>query len=537
MNSSSKHTRRSASALPAWARLREKASELVNADPQLLSKGPDRHLRMSKRIGKVFIDFSRQVVDEEVMKLLVQLAEDASLSDLVRAQFKGEMSNVTENRAALHMAFRSEPPVVPDPFHLTATTQQRKMKRIFLDVRNGTLKGATGRPFRHIVNIGIGGSYLGPALVADALGDPTIDLQFLVETGVRERNHILASVELDSTLFLIVSKSFQTEETLRNATACKQLLASQVGELKSALHFVAVTSNREAALAFGVPEDLILEIPPWVGGRFSVWSSVGLAASIAIGNAQYGEFLTGARKVDQHVLDAPPTENIPFLMALLAIWNSNFLAADSHVVLNYDTRLGLLLPYIQQLEMESNGKTALVGGGISEVPTAQVLWGGVETRSQHSFHQLLHQGSRTFSADLIGVVGQPDSSQQSSQWTLAQLIAQASLFFTGYGDSSISDHKRITGKHGTSILLLDQLDAEALGTLLALYEHKVACLGYLWGVNSFDQWGVEHGKALANRLESAFVGLDQTLNLNPLDRALLHAIIGISSARNRQGCP
>lgn len=521
-----------ASTLPTWARLTEKAREMDASDPHLLSRLPNRHPRMSKRIGKVFLDFSRQLVDEEVMQLLVQLAEDASLSDSIQAQFRGETMNVTEKRAALHMAFRSQPPVVPDSFHQTAAAQQRKMEQILRGVRQGILKGATGLPFRHVVNIGIGGSHLGSALVANALGDSSIDVQFLVETGAAERNHVLAGIDLNSTLFVVVSKSFRTEETLRNATACKDLLAQRIGESEAAQHFVAATSNREAAMAFGLPEGLILEIPPWVGGRFSIWSSGGLAAAIAIGQAQYRDFLAGAKRVDQHALEAPPTENIPILMALLAIWNTNFLAAESHAVLNYDTRLELLMPYLQQMEMESNGKTALTDGRPSEVQTAPILWGGVETSSQHSFHQLLHQGSRNFSADLIGVVEQPDGSQQNSQWTLAQLIAQASLFFNGYGDSSIPDYKRIAGRHGASILLLDQLDAEALGTLLALYEHKVSCLGYLWGVNSYDQWGVEHGKTLACRVEQAFAEPDHAEGLNPLDSALLHAIIGESSPSN-----
>ncbi|MCE2436456.1 MAG: glucose-6-phosphate isomerase [Pseudomonadales bacterium] len=515
----------------AWTRLQERARTLMRDDSDALSLDSSRLDWMSGSLGRVWIDFSRQAVDDSTLARLVDLAREARLGQRIRSQFRGDHVNLSEDRAALHMACRGAWPEMPDAVRCQARASQERMLDVVEAVRDGKLRGSNGKPFRHVVNLGIGGSHLGPALVVDALGDQTLDVRFLVERNAHLVRQTLQSLDLAATLFVVNSKSFRTEETLENAKVCRQILQEHVGRNSVAQHFWAVTTNADAARTFGIAESKLLAMPDWVGGRFSVWSAFGITAAMALGTAGFKKFLEGGSLVDEHLLCTDLERNIPVLMALFALWNCSFLICATHAVRTYEPRLSMFVPFLQQLEMESNGKTALQSGGRTEVATGQIVWGGAETAGQHSFHQLLHQGSSAVSVDIVSVLNRPEVSREEQVWGLSQMLANASLLFHGHTDSSRPMFEQVAGGRSASLVLLEELDPTALGTLIALYEHKVACLGFLWGTNPFDQWGVEHGKTLAKRYRASLQEGVAPADVAPLDAATVRAIIQRASRR------
>lgn len=454
----------------AWTQLTAQAEswrtvhlrELFGADAQ-------RGAQFSVEAAGVRYDYSRQRLGAITLRLLSHLAEERGLAEWREALLSGKVVNSTENRAAWHTALRASSP----PKEVADTLA--RMRRLANAARSGA--------FRRVVNLGTGGSDLGPRLLADALGDKTLDVRFAANVDPHDLQRALAGAEPEETLFVIASKTFTTQETMSNAQAAKRW---------GGRHFYAVSSNVELARKFGATE--VLPMCDWVGGRFSVWSAVGFAAMCALGVDAFDEFLAGGRDVDEHFAHAPLEKNIPVLMALIGVWNTNFLGAATHAVLPYSNALRLLPSYLQQLEMESNGKRIDRRGQVVEYATAPVLWGAEGTVSQHSFHQLLHQGTQVVPCDFIDLGLERNLS--------ANARAQADALAFGTDDAKLPPHRQYPGNRPSSMLTLDGLSPRNVGRLIALYEHKVFVQGVLWNIDSFDQWGVELGKEMANKILS-----------------------------------
>ncbi|MFY9314549.1 MAG: glucose-6-phosphate isomerase, partial [Burkholderiales bacterium] len=411
----------------------------------------------------VRLDYARQLAGALTLRLLAQLAAERGFEEWRRALYAGEKINTTEDRAVAHMALRSGG---LDSRLLELSRSMREQKR-----------------YQRVVNLGTGGSDLGPRLLADAFGDAALDVRFVANVDPLELERALAGAEADSTLLVVVSKTFSTPETISNATAARRLGFENL---------IAVTANPRAAEQFGASE--ILTIPESVGGRYSVWSAAGFAGLLAIGAEAFAELLAGAREIDEHFLHEPLTGNVPAMMGLLGVWNVNFLGLHAHAVLPYAHRLRLLPAYLQQLEMESNGKGVDRAGNAIGYATCPVLFGAEGTNAQHAFMQLLHQGPRAVAADFI------DASV--SETLSANVRAQADALAYGTGDADLPAHRRQPGCRPSSILKFASFTPRDLGRLLAIYEHKVFTQGVLWNINSFDQWGVELGKQLARQILS-----------------------------------
>jgi glucose-6-phosphate isomerase len=400
------------------------------------------------------------------LRLLAHLAAERGFPEWRQALLSGAEVNSTEKRAARHAALRAGESA---PREVKETLE--RMRRLVGELRSK-------KPYRRVVSLGAGGSDLGPRLLADALGDRALDVRFAASADPRELARALEGAEPASTLVVVVSKTFTTQETMANAAAARQW---------GARTFFAVTANPHKAAAFGAAE--VLPMWDWVGGRFSVWSAVGFAAACAMGFDAFLELLEGARDIDRHFAEAPLEKNVPALMALIGVWNANFLGAPSHAVLAYSNALRLLPAYLQQLEMESNGKRVDRQGRVVDYATAPVVWGGEGTPSQHSFHQLLHQGTHAVPADFIDVA--------EDRVLSAHLRAQADALAHGTDDPKLPAHRQYPGNRPSSILFFEKATPRNLGRLLALYEHKVFTQGVIWNVNSFDQFGVELGKDMA----------------------------------------
>jgi glucose-6-phosphate isomerase len=427
-----------------------------------------RGIQLAAEGPGVRYDYSRQRMGAMTLRLLARLAAERGFAEWRAALLTGKPINNTENRPAWHTALRASNP----PAEVRETLE--RTKALAARVRS------EGR-YKRIVNLGTGGSDLGPRLLADALGDGTLDVRFAANIDPKDLERALDGADPASTLFVIASKTFTTQETMANAAAAKRWGGKA---------FVAVTSNVEAAKKFGV--DQVFPMWDWVGGRFSVWSAVGFSAMCAIGPDAFDEFLKGGHEIDRHFAEAPPEKNIPVLMALVGVWNTNFLGAPTHAVLPYSNALRLLPSYLQQLEMESNGKRVDREGRDIAYATAPVLWGAEGTVSQHSFHQLLHQGTQAVPCDFIELGLERNLS--------ANCRAQADALAFGTDDPALPPYRQYPGNRPSSILGFEKLDARTVGRLIALYEHKVFTQGVIWNINSFDQWGVELGKELANRI-------------------------------------
>jgi glucose-6-phosphate isomerase len=419
-------------------------------------------------------DYSFQRAGGMTLRLLANLAAERGLPAWRDALLCGQPVNNTEKRAALHSALRAGDSA-PDEVKQVL----QKMKALVTSLRKG-------KKYTRIVNLGTGGSDLGPRLVADALSDDELDVRFAANVDPKDLERALEGADPATTLFVVVSKTFTTQETMSNAEAAKKWL----GARDTSKHFIAISANRDLAKTFGAFETLPMW--DWVGGRFSVWSAAGFSAACAIGFENFEAFLAGGRDIDLHFSTAEPEKNIPVLMALIGVWNTNFLGAATHAVLPYSNALRLLPAYLQQLEMESNGKRVDRQGRELHYASAPVLWGAEGTVGQHSFHQLLHQGTQMIPADFIDV--------SSNEILSANLSAQAEALAFGTTDPELPPHKQYPGNRPSSTLQLEKLDARTLGRLIALYEHKVFVQGVIWNINSFDQWGVELGKELAKKI-------------------------------------
>jgi glucose-6-phosphate isomerase len=447
---------------PAWKKLEAHADTWRAARlAELLAGDPGRARQMVAAAPGVQLDYSRQRAGVLTLRLLAQLAAERGFEDWRAALFSGGKINTTEGRAVTHTGLRNEGAALD---FIDAAEKIRSEKR-----------------YSRVVNLGTGGSDLGPRLLADAFGDGKLDVRFVANIDPVELERALEDAAPDTTLVVVVSKTFTTQETMSNAAAARRLGYG---------NFAAVTANAAEAKRFGA--GLILPMPESVGGRYSVWSAVGFSAACALGAGAFGEFLAGGREMDEHFLDSPLEQNVPALMALLGVWNVNFLGLGAHAVLPYAHRLRLLPAYLQQLEMESNGKGVDRAGRDVGYATCPVIFGAEGTPSQHAFMQLLHQGPQAAAADFI------DGSV--SEALSANALAQADALAYGTDDAALPPHQRHPGNRPSSILKFRSFTPTDLGRLLALYEHKVFTQGVLWNINSFDQWGVELGKQLANRI-------------------------------------
>jgi glucose-6-phosphate isomerase len=418
-------------------------------------------------------DYSRQRLDAMTLRLLARLAAERGFAEWREALLSGKPVNNTESRAAWHTALRA-----PDaPAEVLQTLN--RMKKLASELRGA-------KRYKRIVNLGTGGSDLGPRLLADALHDGTLEVRFAANVDPKDLERALEGADPASTLFVVASKTFTTQETMSNAAAAKRWL----GKTNTKEHFVAVTSNTELARSFGA--DQIFPMWDWVGGRFSVCSAVGFSAMCAIGAHAFDEFLKGAHEIDRHFAETPLEKNIPVLMALIGVWNTNFLGAATHAVLPYSSALRLFPSYLQQLEMESNGKRVDRENRALGYSTAPVVWGAEGTVSQHSFHQLLHQGTQVVPCDFIELGLEQNLS--------ANCRAQADALAFGTDDPKLPPYRQYPGNRPSSMLIFEALTPGSLGKLIALYEHKVFTQGVVWNINSFDQWGVELGKELANKI-------------------------------------
>ena len=486
--------------LDAWTTLDKLAQSMDSAAAESLG-GPQLSC------GDVHVDFARQQVNPEVLTALTALCEQAGLAAAVKEQFSGARINTSEDRPVLHSALRAPFDARPAA---VASLIEEELERVFAfaaAVRSGQWRGYTGKTIRSLVHIGIGGSHLGPELAHTALATPAdpFEVRFLANLDGQAACDALQGLDPETTLCIIVSKSFTTLETKRNADLVRSWFIERTGNLDAiAKHFVAVTTNLAAAAEFGIPKDNLFAMWDWVGGRYSLWSAVGMPLLLSWGEVAFNDMLAGAYELDQHLQTQPFAENLPVLMAAIGIWNYNFLGAQSLAVLSWERRLRLLPDYLQQLEMESNGKSVDLDGKPLTYPTMPVLWGGEECNGQHAFHQMLHQGNRAFAADLIATVAPEHPHHDQHAWQLASLLGQAEAL--ELGEAHEDPNRVVAGKRPTTTILLDSLTPRSLGTLLALYEQKVFCQGVLWNINSFDQWGVEIGKRLAGGIHPALVG-------------------------------
>jgi glucose-6-phosphate isomerase len=465
----------SPAACPAWKKLEAHAGTWRAARlADVLAGDPARGRQLLATAPGVQLDFSRQRAGSLTLRLLAQLAAERGFEEWRAALFSGQALNSTENRAATHTAQRAGESAPNEVRDLLS-----RMNELATRIR-------TEKKFKRVINLGTGGSDLGPRLLADAFGDGALDVRFVANVDPVELERALAGADPASTLAIVVSKSFTTQETMANAAAVRRWGCKS---------FYAITENLKEAEQFGAAETL--PMAETVGGRYSVWSAVGFSAVCALGINPFREFLAGGKEIDEHFLDTPLEQNVPALMALLGAWNVNFLGIDALAVLPYAHRLRLLPAYLQQLEMESNGKSVDREGRPVDYATCPVMFGAEGTPAQHAFMQLLHQGPRAIAADFI------DAS--AGETLSANVLAQADALAYGIADAALPPHRRHPGNRPSSILKFRSFSARDLGRLLAIYEHKVFTQGVLWNINSFDQWGVELGKQLANRIMKGII--------------------------------
>ncbi len=494
---------------------------------ELFAKDPQRFQNFSASLGDLVLDYSKNLIEVADLKLLHDLAKVAEVEKWRDRLFAGEHINSTEDRAVLHMALRAKGGAFEDQgVDVLAGIRavQERMRAFAEQVRDGTWRGATGKPIRRIINIGIGGSDLGPKMVTAALRPyrhPRLDMHFVSNVDLAHLDGALKGAEADETLFIIASKTFTTQETMANAMSAKAWFQERIPDPKAvAKHFVAVSTNAKAVAAFGIDTANMFEFWDWVGGRYSLWSSIGLPILLSVGWENFRALLDGAADMDQHFRTAPIPENLPVILALLGVWYIDFWDAQSHAVLPYAQDLELLPSYLQQLDMESNGKSVARNGQPVEMPTAPVVWGEPGTNGQHAFHQLLHQGTPLVPSDFI-VVAKGETAlgakptQEHQNLLVANALAQTQALMLGRTAAEVEAEMKQAGADAATIvrvlpfrvfsgnrpsttMLIPALTPWHLGALIALYEHKIFVQGVIWGINSFDQWGVELGKKLAN---------------------------------------
>ncbi|MGQ0662841.1 MAG: glucose-6-phosphate isomerase [Pseudomonadota bacterium] len=517
---------------PAWRALAAHRRAIAGLHMRdLFAADPGRFRRFSLRFEDLLLDYSKNRITADTMTLLYELARTAGVKEWTERMFRGEGINSTEDRPALHIALRNrgQAPILVEGVDVMGRINAVLAKmRAFTDrVRAGALRGYTGKPIAAVVNLGVGGSDLGPRMVCEALShlrQPGLDVHFVSNVDGRHIGATLARLDPATTLFIVASKTFATAETLTNAaTARAWLLAAMKDEAAVARQFVAVTANRAAACGLGVDPESVFELWDWVGGRFSLWSAIGLPIALAVGMDDFERLLAGAHAMDRHFQDAPIEDNLPVILALIGIWYTNFFGAECHAVLPYDQGLARFPAYLQQADMESNGKSVDREGRAVEHSTGPVIFGAPGTDAQHAFYQLLHQGTRLVPADFIAAALSAVPIGRHHDILIANFLAHSEALMAGKTAAEaraelkaagldagaverLWPHRACPGNRPTNSILFRRLDPATLGALIALYEHKIFVQGVIWGINSFDQWGVELGKQLAQRVLPALAG-------------------------------
>ncbi|MFF9586229.1 glucose-6-phosphate isomerase [Streptomyces achromogenes] len=537
---------------PEWTALADHRAQGRPHLRELFAADPGRAERYVVRVGDLYIDYSKHLITDETLALLQELATATGVSALRDAMFRGERINVTENRAVLHTALRAPRDAVIEVDGENVVPQVHavldRMARFADRVRSGEWTGHTGRPIRNVVNIGIGGSDLGPAMAYEALRPYTareLTFRFVSNVDGADLHEAVRDLDPAETLFIVASKTFTTIETITNATSARSwLLDAFDGDEKAvAKHFVALSTNAGKVAEFGIDTDNMFEFWDWVGGRYSYDSAIGLSLMIAIGPDRFREMLDGFRLMDEHFRTAPAEANAPLLLGLLGIWYGNFHDAQSHAVLPYSHYLSKFTAYLQQLDMESNGKSVQRDGKPVDWQTGPVVWGTPGTNGQHAYYQLIHQGTKLIPADFIGFarpVGELSGELKAQHDLLmANFFAQTqALAFGKTADEVRAEgvaeeqvaHRTFRGDHPTTTILATELTPSVLGQLIALYEHKVFVQGAVWNIDSFDQWGVELGKVLAKRVEPALTEGADVPGLDPSSTALVAAYRTLKNA-------
>lgn len=511
---------------PAWQSLSTHAAALKEVHmKELFAQDPDRFAKLSRRFNDVLVDFSKNIVTDETVRLLVDLARECRLKEAIDALFAGELINETEHRAVLHTALRnfSGNPVYSEGKDVMPLVQavQQQMKTFCNNVHSGQWKGYTGKAIKSIVNIGIGGSDLGPFMVTEALKPYWVDgIQSYFVSNV-DGTHIaetLKKVNPEETLFLIASKTFTTQETMTNALTAREWFLKAAGdESQVAKHFVALSTNEKEVVKFGIDRANMFQFWDWVGGRYSLWSAIGLSIALTIGYDRFEELLRGAHSVDEHFRTADFAENLPVLMALFSLWYVNFFGAQTEAILPYDQYLHRFAAYFQQGNMESNGKSVDRLGQEVDYQTGPIIWGEPGTNGQHAFYQLIHQGTVLIPCDFIAPAQTHNPLGDHHTKLLSNFFAQTEALMNGKSEEEVEQElvkagknaediarlapfKIFAGNRPTNSILVKKITPTTLGQLIALYEHKIFTQGVIWNVFSFDQWGVELGKQLANKI-------------------------------------
>ncbi|NVK01979.1 MAG: glucose-6-phosphate isomerase [Oceanospirillaceae bacterium] len=506
---------------PAWNKLQASADRLRGTHLRQLLESENRFDSLSFSAAHLMLDLSRQRIDSQVFDELLELAQERDLSSAIAALLTGAVVNPTENRPALHSALRmpADSELVVEGVDLVAGVHETlaKMDEFVAKIHSGQWRGYTGRAISQVVNIGVGGSDLGPLMTCEALSEfrppeaEGVEIHFVSSMDGSQLSNLLLELNPETTLFVLSSKSFGTLDTLANASTAIDWLMESSGlgrELLIHQHFIGVTSAPQKAINWGISQKNILKFWDWTGGRYSLWSGIGLPIALTTGMQGFRELLAGAHAMDQHFASAPFEQNLPVLLALIGIWNINFQDIHAHAILPYDGRLAHLPAYLEQLEMESNGKSVKLDGELAESRTCPILWGEIGPNAQHAFYQLLHQGTERVMSDFIVPArryeGRSAGLLEQHQLALANCLAQARVL--ALGDAALNDSEerppwqRYAGNQPSSVILLETLTPASLGSLIALYEHKVYIQAVIWGINPFDQWGVELGKKVANDL-------------------------------------
>jgi len=512
----------------------------------LFEADTQRFKKFSLHLDDLLFDFSKHRITEETLALLIELAEEMDVPQFIARMFRGDRINFTENRPVLHVALRnrSNHPIKVDGQDVMPAVNQvlDKMRDFTEDVRNGTWKGYTGERITDIVNIGIGGSDLGPAMVTEALRPywkEGLQVHFVSNIDGVHLTETLKHLRPESTLFIVASKTFTTVETMTNATSAREWLLAKLGDHTAvARHFVALSTNTTEVVNFGIDPENMFKFWDWVGGRYSLWSSIGLSIALVIGMECFEELLAGGHDVDEHFRTVPFAENIPVVMALLGIWYNNYFDAHSHAILPYDQYLHRFAAYFQQCDMESNGKRVnRKGHTINNYHTGPIIWGEPGTNGQHAFYQLIHQGTRVIPCDFLAAAKAHNPLGHHHEILMANFFAQTEALMrgktseevraeldnstTGYQEQLVA-HRTFSGNHPTSSFLYTKLTPRTLGQLIALYEHKVFVQGVIWNINSFDQWGVELGKQLASTITGELKGPDNISSHDASTNALIN---------------
>jgi glucose-6-phosphate isomerase len=513
--------------LPSWQNLQNHALEMKSQHmSELFKQNPNRFEQFSIQLAPFLLDYSKNLISTSTMDMLFDLAKECDVEAWREKMFSGERINRTEDRAVLHTALRnrSNKPIMLDgeDINIDVRAALDKMKTFSEKVRQGLWGGYSGKRITDVVNIGVGGSNLGPQMVTEALdqySDNSVNVHYISNVDGTQIANVLRPLSPEKTLFIVSSKTFTTTETMTNArTAMKWLVSSSFDQSAIAQHFVAVSSNKKNATEFGIAEENIFDMWDWVGGRFSLWSAIGLPIAIDLGFERFIELLEGAHEIDQHFCNKPLAENAPVILALLSVWNCTFLGAQSQAILPYDQSLHMLSAYLQQAEMESNGKSVSWDGDSISYPTVPSIWGELGINGQHAFYQYLHQSNNVVPADFIGSVESVTPVQGHHETLMANFFAQTQALMQGVNETQVradlkakgrtqdyidkvAPHKVHKGNRPTNTILMKRISPRSLGSLIAMYEHKIFVQGIILQICSFDQWGVELGKGLANNIQ------------------------------------